>query len=114
MLIASLVLLGLALRAMYLHAWLGSSVPIRSERSGWLTIEVRRRVGMEQIPHYICEFPVPREERIRVVKLAGMVLWHSELSVALPNASCECFENVAPQDHDREFPAWLRMKDSAR
>jgi len=110
MLTTTVVLIALALRIFYLQAWLGSSVRIRSEHHGWLTTEVRRRVGMERIPDYVCEFPVPREERIQVVRFLGIVLWHREMSVALPNNSCECFEKVAVQDFDREFPAWLRLE----
>jgi hypothetical protein len=109
MFVASLVFFVLALRALYLHAWLQGSVPIRHERRGLLGVEVRRRVGMERVPSHFSEFPVPREERIRVVHCLGLVLWHSEVSVALPNAACECFANVAPQDFDREFPSWLRL-----
>ena len=113
MLIEILILSALALRALYLRAWLRSSAQIRMERKGWLTCEVRRRVGMEKIPDHVSEFPVPREERIRVFRLLGMVLWHDEMSVALPNAACECFENIAPQDFDRQFPSWLRLADNA-
>jgi len=113
MLIAMLILIALALRALYLQAWLGKWVRIRTERKGWLVCEVRRRVGMEKIPEHVSEFPVPREERIRVFRLLGMVLWHNEMSVALPNAACECFEKIAPQDFDREFPSWLRLANGA-
>jgi hypothetical protein len=109
MLIATLVLLFLVLRALYLRAWLGNSAPIRTERKGWLTCEVWRRVGMEKIPGYVSEFPVPREERIRVFRLLGMVLWHTEMSVALPDTACESLEKIAPADFDRQFPSWLRL-----
>ena len=109
MFIALLVLFAVALRALYLHAWLQGSEMIRRESHGLLAFEVRRRLGMEKIPSHFSEFPVPREERIRVVQCLGIVLWHSELSVALPNTACECFANVAPQDFDREFPSWLRL-----
>ncbi|WP_286511093.1 hypothetical protein [Variovorax davisae] len=104
-----LVLMALALRAFYLEAWLASSVPIRKDRRGCLGVEVRRRVGMHEIPGHVSEFPVPREERIRVSRLLGIALWHDEMSVALPSTACECFENIAPQDFDRQFPDWLRL-----
>jgi len=113
MLTAMLILMTLALRALYLRAWLGSSTRIRVERKGWLTCEVRRRVGMEKVPDHVSEFPVPREERIRVFRLLGLVLWHREMSVALPLAACACFENIAPQDFDRQFPIWLRLPGNA-
>ena len=113
MLIATFVLIALALRALYLQAWLGSSARIRAEQMGWLTCEVRRRVGMEKIPDHVSEFPVPREERIRVFRLLGLVVWHNEMSVALPNAACECLENIAPRDFDRQFPSWLRLANDA-
>lgn len=113
MFIATLVLVVLVLRVLYLQAWLGSSARIRMERMGWLTCEVRRRVGMERIPDHISEFPVPREERIRVLRLLGIVLWHSEMSVGLPNSACECIEKITPQDFDRQFPSWLRSASNA-
>ena len=104
MIIAMLVLPALALRAFYLE-----SIPIRKDRKGWLGVEVRRRVGMQELPGHVSQFPVPREERIRVLRLLGIALWHNEMSVALPNTACECFENIAPQDFDRQFPNWLRL-----
>ena len=109
MLIAIFILIALALRALYLQIWLRNSTRIKYERKGWLICELWRRVGMERVPDHVSEFPVPREERIRVFRLFGLVLWHDEMSVALPNTACECFENVAPQDFDREFPRWLRL-----
>jgi len=109
MLTAILILIALALRALYLQVWLRNSTRIKYEREGWLTCEVRRRVGMERVPQHVSEFPVPREERIRVFRLFGLVLWHDEMSVALPDTACECLEKVAPQDFDREFPRWLRL-----
>ena len=109
MFIATLVLIVLVLRVLYLQAWLGSSTRIRMERLGCLTCEVRRRVGMERIPDYISEFPTPREERIRVLRLLGIVLWHSEMSVGLPNSACECIEKITPEEFDRQFPSWLRL-----
>jgi hypothetical protein len=109
MMIAMSVLIALALRAFYLEARLARSVPIRKDRMGWLGVEVRRRVGMQEIPGHVSEFPVPREERIRVLRLLGVAFWHNEMSVALPNAACECFENIAPQDFDCQFPNWLRL-----
>jgi hypothetical protein len=114
MLTAMLILTALVLRALYLQVRLGSSVQIRKERKGWLTLEVRRRVGMEKIPEHVSEFPVPREERIQVYRLLGVILWHDEMSIALPNSACECFEKVSPQDYDREFPRWLRLANNAR
>ena len=107
MLIAVFILIALALRALYLQIWLRNSTPIRYRREGWLVCELRRRVGMERVPNQ--EFPVPREERIRVFRLFGLVLWHDEMSVALPNTACECFDKVAPQDFDRDFPRWLQL-----
>lgn len=113
MLVAFLILIALALRALYLQAWLGSSVRIRMERKRWLTCEVRRRVVMEKLPEHVSEFPVPREERIQVFRVLGMALWHNEISVALPSAACDCFESIAPQDFDRQFPTWLRLANNA-
>lgn len=103
------VLLVLAARELYLEVWLSRAACIRTKRKGWLAIEVRRRVAMERVPLHVSEFPVPREERILVGRLLGLVLWHSEMSVALPNCACEHLEEITPQDFDRQFPTWLRL-----
>lgn len=112
MLIASLVLLLLVGWELYLQHWLGRTACIWSRRSGWGVIEVRRRVSMQRLPHHVSEFPVPREERIRVHRWLGVVLWHQEMSVALPSAACEHLAEITPQDFDRQFPAWLRLGSS--
>lgn len=112
MLSASLILLFLVAWEFHLQLWLGRAVRIRARRSGWIVIEVRRRVSMLRLPQHVSEFPVPREERIRVHRLLGIVLWHKEMSVALPNTACEHLAEIAPQDFDRQFPIWLRLADS--
>ena len=104
-----LLLFGAALRALCLEAWLGDTVRIRLQRHGWLGVEVRRRLGMRKIPAHLSEFPAPREERIRVWRLCGLPVWHDEVSVALPERACECFDEVAPQDFNHQFPAWLQV-----
>ncbi|WP_435515240.1 hypothetical protein [Variovorax sp. GT1P44] len=110
---AMLILLALALREIYLERWLNRSVCIKTRRQGWLDVEIRRRVAMERLPRHVSEYPVPREERILVNRLVGMVLWHREVSVALPNSACEHLSDVTPQEFDREFPAWLRLVNGA-
>ncbi len=107
--IALLILLLLATRELRLQLWLDRAVCIRAKRTGWIVLELRRRVGMQRLPQHVSEFPVPREERILVRRLLGIVLWHKEMSVALPNAACEHLEDVSPQEFDRQFPAWLRL-----
>lgn len=102
----------LGLRTLYLERWLGRSICIRRQRRGWLAVEVRRRVGMERLPRHVSEYPVPREERILVNRLAGVVLWHREVSVALPDSACEHLQEVSAQEFDREFPAWLRLANA--
>lgn len=99
----------LVAREIYLELWLGGAPCIRRARTGWLAVEVRRRVAMERVPQHVSEFPVPREQRILVSRLLGMVLWHREMSVALPNAACEHLDQITPQEFDRQFPNWLRL-----
>jgi len=113
MLIAILVFTCLAAREVFLERWLGRCACILRTRKGWIAVEIRRRVRMERLPLHICEFPVPREERIRVSRLLGVILWHREVSVALPESACEHLDEVAPEDYDRQFPAWLRLADAA-
>jgi|KBSMisStaDraftv2_1062788.scaffolds.fasta_scaffold1653076_1 hypothetical protein len=109
MLIAILVLACLALREIFLELWLNRAACICRKRQGWVAIEIRRRVLMERLPRHVSEYPVPREERILVSRLLGLVLWHREVRVALPNSACERLDAVMPQDFDRQFPAWLRL-----
>jgi hypothetical protein len=112
MLAAVLILLLLVAWELRLQIWVGRAACIRARRSGWIVIEVRRRVSMLRLPRHVSEFPVPREERILVHRLLGIVLWHEEMSVALPNSACEHLAEIAPQDFDRDFPVWLRLANS--
>lgn len=113
MFIATLLLTALAGRVIYLQIWLTDSVRLRTERSGWLEWEVRRRVHMERMPEHVSAYPVPREERLRVCRLLGLVLWHSEMSIALPGSACAALEKITPQEFDLQFPASLRLAKSA-
>ena len=111
--IAMCILIALATRELYLALWLGRSACISTRRKGWIRVEIRRRVAMEALPRHVSEYPVPREERILVSRLLGLVLWHREVSVALPDGACEHLEEITPQDFDRQFPAWLRLASGA-
>lgn len=113
MLTASLILLLLMAWELRLQFWVGRAACIRAKRSGWVVVEVRRRVSMLRLPRHVSEFPVPREERIRVHRLLGIVLWHEEMSVALPDTACEHLADITPQDFDRQFPIWLRLANGA-
>jgi len=110
---ALLIFLLLAAWELRLQILVGRAACIRARRSGWVVIEVRRRVSMLRLPLHVSEFPVPREERIRVHRLLGIVLWHEEMSVALPVTACEHLAEITPQDFDRQFPAWLRLANGA-
>lgn len=112
MLAVSLILLLLVAWELRLQIWLGRAVRIRARRSGGIVIEVRRRVSMLRLPHHVSEFPVPREERVLVLRFLGIVLWHEEMSVALPNTACEHLAEITPQEFDRQFPTWLRLASS--
>lgn len=109
MLAALLILLLLVAWELRVQIWLGRTMRIRVRRIGWLVVEVRRRVSMLRLPDHVSEFPVPREERILVHRLLGIVLWHEEMSVALPDTACEHLAEIAPQEFDRQFPVWLRL-----
>lgn len=113
MLLTTLALAALVSRELYLEHWLGRSARIKTVRRGLFGVEVRRRVAMERLPGHVSEYPVPREERILVTRLMGLVLWHREVSVALPNSACEHLDQVSPQEFDRQFPAWLRLVNGA-
>ena len=104
-----MVLLVLALRALYLHMHLARATLVRREEKGMLTYEVRRRVGMERLPSHISEYPVPREVRIRVLRFAGVVLWRKELHIALPGESCRRLGDIPAHETDGRFPIWLQL-----
>jgi hypothetical protein len=42
------------------------------------------------------------------------VLWHEEMTVALPDTACEHLAEITPQDFDRQFPIWLRLAGNPR
>lgn len=109
MLIAMFCVLVFVGRELYLEHWLKPSICIRTGRTGIVGVEIRRRVGMERLPRHISEYPVPREERILVRRFLGLVLWHREVSVALPNSAAEHLDAVSPQEFDGQFPAWLQL-----
>lgn len=92
---------------------LRGSTLIRSRQCGPVRIELRRRVAMKHLPEHISQFPVPREERILTGRFLGLVLWHREESVALPEAACTHLGDIGPQEFDREFPAWARIAGQA-
>lgn len=104
-----LVVSFLLVRQARLYFWLRGTTAIRRGRKGLVRIELRRRVLMEQLPEHVCQFPVPREERILVGQLLGFVLWHREESVGLPDAACTHLGDITPQEFDRAFPAWARV-----
>ena len=109
MLVALLIFFLLAAWEVYLQLRVGKAGCIRAKRKGWFVVELRRRVSMQRLPHHVSEFPVPREERILVRRMLGLVIWHKEMSVALPDAACEHLAEITPQDFDRQFPIWLRL-----
>ncbi len=109
MLIAVLLLMAIAAREIYLHHWLGRSACIGIRRQGWIVVEIRRRVAMERLPGHVSAYPVPREERILVSRVFGLVLRHREVSVALPESAIAHLEAVMPQHFDSQFPNWLRL-----
>lgn len=107
--VSVLFLMLLALRAFYLHRHVATMVLVRRDSSGWFSHELRRRVLLVAVPGHISTYPVPREERVRVVRMAGLVLWHKELSIALPNEACSHLADISPQEFDTRFPSWLQL-----
>ena len=105
---AVFILFSLVLRAVYLHRHVAAMALVRRDASGWLSHEVRRRVSLVALPGHVSTYPVPREERVRVVRLAGVVLWHTELSIALPEDACSHLGDISPQEFDTRFPGWLQ------
>lgn len=110
--VSVLFLILLALRAFYLHRHVATMRLVRRGSSRWLSYELRRRVLLVAVPAHISAYPVPREERVRVVRLAGVVLWHSEVSIALPDEACSHLGDISPQEFDAQFPSWLRLSPS--
>jgi hypothetical protein len=92
-----------------LALWLHRSTRIQRSRQGWVATEIRRRVAMEEVPVHVSAYPLPREERILVSRVLGLVIWHREVSVGLPASACERLSAIAPQEFDQQFPPWLRL-----
>ncbi|MBC8742790.1 hypothetical protein F6X40_40675 [Paraburkholderia sp. UCT31] len=111
MMTASVLALALApvLRALYLRRQLRGTTLVRRDRKGALSYEVRRRVCMEALPLHVSEYPVPREVRLRVLRLASLVLWSMERSIALPSEACARLGNISAQEFDDHFPNWLQL-----
>jgi len=103
------LLLMLVAREVYLALWLHRSTRIQCSRQGWVATEIRRRVAMEEVPVHVSAYPLPREERILVSRVLGLVIWHREVSVGLPASACERLSAIAPQEFDQQFPPWLRL-----
>lgn len=64
---------------------------------------------MEQLPAYISQFPVPREVRMRVLRIAGIVLWRETNSIALPDEACSHLGDITIQQYDEQFPRWAQI-----
>lgn len=107
--VAVFILFPLVSREVYLYWHVAAMALVRRDASGWLSHEVRRRVSLVAVPGHVSPYPVPREERVHVVRLAGMVLWHSELSIALPDEACSHLGDISPQEFDTRFPSWLQL-----
>ncbi len=107
--VSVLFLILLVLRAIWLHRHVATMRLVRRDSSGWLSYELRRRVRLVAVPAHVSAYPVPREERVRVVRMAGLVLWHKELSVALPNEASSHLSDISPQEFDGRFPSWLQL-----
>ena len=104
----------LSVRAIHLHWHVAAMRLVRRDASGWFSYELRRRVLLVAVPGHVSSYPVPREERVRVVRLAGLVLWHQELSIALPNEACSHLGDISPQEFDTRFPSWLQLGPPGR
>ncbi|AOZ02024.1 hypothetical protein BKK81_22055 [Cupriavidus sp. USMAHM13] len=110
MLVATVIVLVLMLRAIYVGAKVGRVTLIRRSGRGLLHVELRRCVYMERLPAYISQFPVPREMRMRVVRMAGIVLWRETRSIALPDEACSHLADISIQEYDEQFPRWARVR----
>lgn len=87
---------------------------IRSEKKGLLTYELRRVAQMVQPPLNVAAFPEPRETRMEVISLAGVVLSYTALTLALPRDTAERIEKVTDQEFDSLFPSWLQVSGEAK
>lgn len=108
--VSALLMSILVTRALYLHRQVAAMLLVRRQRSGWVSCEVRRRVSLVALPGHVALYPVPRESRIRVVRFAGVVVWRSELSIALPDEACSHLSDISPQVFDSRFPTWLQLR----
>jgi hypothetical protein len=74
---------------------------------GWLCIELRRRVALARMAGE--PFPRPREERLRVVWVAGVPIFMSRASVGLPPWYDARIDQVEPGEADESFLSPWRL-----
>lgn len=114
MLIVTVLVIALVLRALILYVQVSRTTLVRCEINGALSYKVRRRVCMEVIPSHVSEYPVPREVRVRVIRFFGVVLWRNEVSIALPAEACGHLGDISAQEYDGCFPPWLQLGRDGR
>lgn len=112
--IAGILLFAVVARLIYVESLLKHSHLVRVRCEGWMTSEVRRRVGMEKLPEHVCAYPVPREERIQVSRLWGLPIWRRGVSIALPQSAVESLNSTELDAFDAHFPKWLRIDGAPR
>ena len=104
------VISGLALQSS-----VGRYEPVRSERRGPFSVELRRRAIVRGHPsgrggH---AFAQAREARIRVFRVAGFAVWRQARNVELPLQVVNMIGTLTARDFDMEFDERFRVASFA-
>lgn len=117
MLTLVLILLALVVAMLLCRGWTISrdELVVRA-RHGLLSRELRRKVVCvaHRAPSGALSFPEPREIRTRVLRLAGLPVWHEVSSVALPSGIEGRISAVRAKEFDHFFSSEFRISQATR
>ncbi len=112
---AAVVAAAAAIGGLVLRASVGRYEPVRSERLGPFSVELRRRASVRGHPNGRggFAFAQPREARIRVFRVAGIALWRQARNVELPLQVVNMIGTLTARDFDAEFDPRFRLASFA-
>lgn len=107
LLTALLVLAALSLQ-LHLQAQRHTRLRIAGRR-GW-TVELRRQARICSLPGDLQPYPLPREFRLLVWRLAGLPVWRREALVCLPLQCDAQIDRIDAQGFDHLFDDAFRLQ----
>ena len=74
-----------------------------------LSEEIHQKIEMHGLPPHVSPFPEPRELRVRVLRLLGLVIWREYREIALPAEACYRMHAIASSEFNAQFPSRFRV-----